>query len=73
MKAPSFGLSTRPSGHTYVMMFRGEEFKPECLNLTAKITVWSCVATSGVRCLYIVHGTINSTKYIGTLQKCMVS
>lgn len=62
--------------HTYVRRFPGEEFKPECLNLTVKhplkIMVWGCMAASGVGRLHIVDGMINATKYIDILQKCMM-
>lgn len=62
--------------HTYVRRFPGEEFKPECLNLTVKhplkIMVWGCMAASGVGRLHIVDGMVNATKYIGILQKCML-
>jgi len=62
--------------HTYVRRFRGEEFKPECLNLTVKhplkITVWGCMAASGVGRLHIVDGTVNTTKYITILHKCIL-
>lgn len=62
--------------NTYVRRFPGEEFKPECLNLTVKhplkIMVWGCMAASGVGRLHIVDGMVNATKYMGILQKCMV-
>jgi len=62
--------------HVYVRRFAGEEFKPECLNLTVKhplsIMVWGCMAASGVGRLHIVDGTVNGNKYITILQKCMV-
>ena len=62
--------------HTYVRRFRGEEFKPECLNLTVKhplkIMVWGCMAASGVGRLHIVDGMVNGAKYITILQKCML-
>src|SRR6218665_39667 len=44
---------------TYVRRFSGEEFKPECLNLTVKhplkITVWSYMAARGVSRLHNAH------------------
>jgi hypothetical protein len=62
--------------HTYVRRFRGEDFKPECLNLTMKhplkIKVWGYMAASGVGRLHIVDGMVNATKHITILQKCMV-
>ena len=53
-----------------------EEYKPECLNLSVKhptkIMVWGCMAASGVGRLHIVEGTVNASKYIGILEKCML-
>uniref|UniRef100_A0A3B3R7X0 Tc1-like transposase DDE domain-containing protein n=1 Tax=Paramormyrops kingsleyae TaxID=1676925 RepID=A0A3B3R7X0_9TELE len=61
---------------TYVRRFPGEEFKPECLNLTVKhplkVMVWGCMAASGVGRLHIADGMVSRTKYITVLQKCMV-
>lgn len=62
--------------HTYVRRFPGEEFKPECLNVTVKhplkIMVWGCMAANGVGRLHIVDGMVNGAKYITILQKCML-
>jgi len=48
----------------------GEEFKPECLNLTVKhllkIMIWFIMK------LDIVDGTVNVAKYIGLQLKCVV-
>jgi len=62
--------------HTYVRRFCGEEFKPECLNLTVKhpltIKVWGCMAASSIGRLHIVDVIVSATKYITILQKCML-
>jgi len=62
--------------HTYLKRFHGEEFKPECLNLTVKhplkIMVWDCMAAGGVGRLHIVDGMVKASKIITILQKCMV-
>lgn len=77
MKALSASLASRPThNYMYVRRFPGEEFKPECLNLTVKhslkIMVWRSLAASGVGRLQIVDGMVNATKYIDILQKCMI-
>lgn len=63
-------------GSPYVRRFPGEEFKPECLNLSVKhptkVMVWGCMASSGVGRLHIVDGMVNARKYIEILQRCML-
>lgn len=62
--------------HVYVRRFPGEEYKPECLNVSVKyplkVMVWGCMAASGVGRLHIVEGTVNAAKYMSILQKCMI-
>jgi transposase len=62
--------------HAYVRRFPGEEYKPECINVSVKhplkIMVWGCMAASGVGRLHIVEGMVNAAKYIDILQKCMI-
>jgi hypothetical protein len=59
-----------------VRRFPGEEYKPECINVSVKhplkIMVWGCMAASGVGRLYIVEGMVNAAKYIDILLKCMI-
>jgi len=63
-------------GSSYVRRFPGEEFKPECLDLSVKhptkIMVWGCMAASGVGRLHIVDGMVNAKKYVEILNKCML-
>ena len=62
--------------HAHVRRFPGEEYKPECLNITVKhplkIMVWGCMAAKGVGRLHIVEGIVNADKYINILQHCMI-
>ena len=62
--------------HTYVRRFLLQEFKTECLNLTAKhllkTITWCCNAAWLVVKLDSVDGTVNVTKCIGILLKSVV-
>jgi hypothetical protein len=57
--------------HAYVRRFPGEEYKPECINVSVKhplkIMVRGCMAASGVGRLHIVEGMVNTAKYNDTL------
>jgi len=60
----------------YVRRFVGEEFKPECLNLSVKyptkVMVWGCMSASGVGRLHVVQGMVNAAKYVEIMQKVML-
>lgn len=61
----------------YVRRFPGEEFKPYCLNPSVKhplhVMTWGCIAASGVGCIHIVQGMMNSKQYIEVLETTMLS
>jgi transposase len=60
----------------YVRRFPGEEFKPECINVTVKhptkVMIWGCMAAGGVGRLHVVAGMVNARKYTEILETVMV-
>lgn len=62
--------------NAFVRRFKGENLKPECMNMSVKyptkIMVWGCMASSGLGRFHIIEGMMNAVKYIKVLQDVMI-
>lgn len=60
----------------FVRRFKGEQFRPECLNVSVKhplkVMIWSCISAAGAGRLHIVPGMMNAQEYIKTLDTRML-